>query len=274
MSKAKALLTLAAGTAVGSLAWLIYGTLVEANRLVVEKRRLKLPGWPKRLAGYRIGVLADIHVRDKYTVAHAQRAVAALLDEDPDMIVIPGDLVGYWKDKSPWLLSEVLESLVLMNGHVIAVPGNHDYWSGDAELLAPILDELNIKLLRNQMWRKDGITWVGIDSANAKMAEPIEPMTEALMHDEPIVVLWHEPDLVESLPQGAVLMISGHSHGGQWRFPGGLTPMKTRNGAKYLSGFFPDAPTPLYVSRGLATTGPPARFGADPEVTLLTLDPA
>jgi predicted MPP superfamily phosphohydrolase len=92
-----------------------------------------------------------------------------------------------------------------------------------------------------------------------------------LLNPDPVIVLWHEPDAVDLLPSGAHLMIAGHSHGGQWRFPWGWTPMTTRNGRKYIEGFFPDAPTPLYVSRGVGTTGPPARLGALPEVSILRL---
>jgi predicted MPP superfamily phosphohydrolase len=68
-------------------------------------------------------------------------------------------------------------------------------------------------------------------------------------------------------------MMSGHSHGGQFRFPGGYTPMHTDLGRAHPRGFYPDAPTPLYVSRGIGTTGPPSRFNCPPEVAILTLMP-
>lgn len=262
------------GAAVAGLGWLVYGALVEANKLVLERRRLKLVGWPKRLDGYKIGVLADLHLRDIYTAEHAARAIEMLLDEEPDMVVLPGDLIGYWKDETPELLRTVLAPLLLMNDHVLAIPGNHDYWGGDAADLEPILSELNIRLLQNSTVVKDGICWAGIDSAKARRAEPFDTMLEAFKQDDPVIVLWHEPDFVEELPPGGALMIAGHSHGGQWVFPGGLVPMKTDGGRRYLSGFYEETRTPLYVSRGLATTGPPARFGSLPEVSLLILESA
>jgi predicted MPP superfamily phosphohydrolase len=260
------------GAAVSGAAWLVYGALVEANKIVLERRRLKLPNWPARLHGYKIGVLADIHLRDCYTVDHAARAIELLLDEEPDMIVLPGDLLGYWKEESLDMLRTVLSPMLLMNDHCIAIPGNHDYWGADPSKMEGALEEVGVKLLRNEIFHKDGICWVGIDSAKEKMCEPIEPMLSAFKQTDPIVVLWHEPDMVELLPVGASLMISGHSHGGQWVFPCGFTPMHTDLGRKYVSGFYPDAPTPLYVSRGLATTGPPSRFGSLPEVSLLILE--
>lgn len=262
------------GVAVGSAAWLVYGALVESKKLVVERRSLGLPGWPHRLNGFKIALLADFHLRDSYSVEQARRAVALALDESPDMVVLAGDFVGYWKETSPWLLEAVLEPLILMDGAVVAVPGNHDYWQGDASLLEPILGEFNIKLLRNEVWKRGGISWVGVDSLVEDRADPFTPMAQALDDDDPIVVLWHEPDAVELLPKGGQLMLAGHSHGGQWRFPWGWTPMSTKFGVKYVEGFFPDASTPLYVTRGVGTTGPPARLGALAEVSILTLHTA
>jgi predicted MPP superfamily phosphohydrolase len=261
------------GAAAVSAGLLVYGALVEANRLVVERRRLRLPRWPKRLDGFKIAVLADLHIRDLPSAELARRAVELTLDESPDFVLLPGDVVGYWKLDSPMLLEHALEPLILMQGNVVASAGNREYWEGDASLLAAILPELNIKVLRNESWNHSEINWVGVDSANAGKHDPERAMS-SVRGEDPIIVLWHEPDLVAELPPGASLMVSGHTHGGQFRTPWGWPPMTTESGRKYLEGFFPDAPTPLYVSRGIGTTGPPSRLFCPPEVSILTLESA
>jgi predicted MPP superfamily phosphohydrolase len=261
----------ALGLSVAGAGLLVYGALVESDRLVVEKKTLRLAGWPERLDGFRIAVLGDLHLTDKYSVERAKRTVAMALDEGPDMVVLPGDFVSYWKPESAWLIGEVLEPLLLMEGNVVAVPGNHDHYA-PISLLASVLEQLNIKLLINETWRHQGVTWAGVDSFNAGTADPARTMASAF--GDPVIALWHEPDLVDMLPSGACLQISGHSHGGQFRFPFGIVPMTSRNGKKYLGGFYPNAPTPLYVTRGVGTTGPPSRFLCPPEVSLLTLKSA
>jgi uncharacterized protein len=261
------------GLGVAGAATLVYGSLVEANRLKVERIRLRLPNWPDRLSGFRIALLGDFHLRDAYTLHIARRAVAAALDEDPDMVALAGDFVGYWQPHSEDMLYEVFEPMLLMQGNVVAVAGNHDYWHAPPLLLDGIMASLNIRLLRNEIWRHAGVAWVGIDSANAGLADPCRAMS-GLHKGETAVALWHEPDCVDLLPSGASLMLSGHSHGGQFTFPWGWTPMHTKNGEKYVRGYHRDAPTPIYVSRGLGTTGPPSRLNCSPEVTILTLDPA
>jgi len=268
-----------------SLAWLVggasagmllYGAFVEAERMVVVRKTLRLPGLPESLDGYRIALIADFHLRDRHTVDLTRRAIDQVVDEDPDIVVIAGDFVGYWKPESAWLIGEALQDLDRFSGRVIAVPGNHEYWSGNPSLLAPICDELGIRLLRNETHFQDGIHWVGIDSLNACRADPILANLDFEGHedrdDEELrIAIWHEPDAVEHLPPGCDLMLSGHSHGGQFVFPGGFIPMKTKNGRKYIGGFYPNAPTPLYVTRGIGTTGPPSRFLCPPEVVILTL---
>ena len=258
------------GTA--GVATLAYGALVEARNLVIERRTLHLPLWPERLRGFKIALLTDFHIGSKQSVEVAQRAVAMALDESPDMVVIAGDFVEDWRESSHWQLSQALEFLLLMNGNVVAVPGNHDYDHGTPELLEPLCHELNIKLLRNEIWKHAGVTWVGIDSALEGTPDPI--WTVAKVESEPSIAIWHEPDLVGLLPKKCALQVSGHTHGGQFRFPGGYTPMHTDLGKNYVRGFYPEAPTPLYVSRGVGTTLLPTRFLCPPEVSILTLAPA
>jgi predicted MPP superfamily phosphohydrolase len=259
-------------TGAASAGMFVYGMLVESNRLVLERRTLRLKLWPERLRGYKVAVLSDFHLRGPSSLRLTQRAVAMALQEQPDMVVLPGDFIAFWEEQSAGLIGEALEPLLLMEGKVVAVPGNHDYFYGhDAALLEPILNELNIRFLRNEVWLQDGISFVGIDSAVMKMHDPVGAM--AKVDTQPAICLWHEADLVDELPAGCALQISGHSHGGQFRFPFGITPMHSYLGKKYPRGFYPDTKTPLYVSRGVGTTGPPSRFLCPPEVSLLTLEP-
>lgn len=263
--------SLAFWTSAASTATLVYGCLVESKRLTLERVRIPIPGLPEGLNGFTIALLADFHLRDQYSLELTKQAVSLALDQSPDFVAIAGDFVGYWKPESPWLIGEALEELLLMDGRVVAVPGNHDYWSGDAELLRPILCELNIRLLRNEVYVHSGLAWLGIDSSTKRKADPFAVMGEARALSEPKIVLWHEPDSVDWLPKGADLMLSGHSHGGQFTFPWGWTPMHTKGGEKYVRGFYPKAPTPIYVNRGIGTTGPPSRLGCSPEITLIDL---
>lgn len=249
---------------------LVYGVVGESNHPIYEPHVLPLPKWPARLNGYKLAVLGDLHIRDRWSRDTARKAIEMAVASKPDMVLLVGDYVGYWKPECyPWM-AEALESLLDMNGAVVAVPGNHDYILGTPENLEPLFSLLDIHLLRNAIWVHDGIQWAGIDSKNKHRDDPRGTLAQ-LDPTLPSIILWHEPDGVDTLPPVAALQVSGHSHGGQFRFPGGFTPMHTRNGEKYVRGFFPGAPTPIFVTRGVGTTGPPSRFLCPPEVAILTL---
>lgn len=259
------------GAVAGGIGLLVYGALVEAKRLVLERRTLRLPDWPPRLNGLRIAHISDLHLRDEYSLELAVRAAQMVADEQPDVVAITGDFVGYWKAESPWLIEQALAPLVGTNAPILAVPGNHDHFFDGVRYLRPILDELGVRLLQNECVAECGVQWVGVDSANMHRADVSVAFVDARA-DFPTIVLWHEPDLVDRLPRRCALMLAGHSHGGQFLAPWGWAPMTTVNGRRYRRGFYPDAGTPLYVSRGIGTTGPPSRLFCPPEVAILTLE--
>ena len=257
---------IAAGT--GALA---YGAFVEANNLKAEHRTLTLPRWPTSLAGYRIGFIADLHIRDQQTITLTKAALAWLKDQNPDMLVIGGDLVDRNTPYYRHLLKYALEDLHFFAGKSIAIPGNRDHDRGDVQDIRKIVESFDCKFLLNDVHHQDGIEWVGIDSTNGGSPAPYSTLLKS-NPEHPLVVLWHEPDMVDVLPIGPELMLSGHSHGGQFLTPWGQPFTTTNNGKKYVKGFYPNAPTPIYVTRGLGTTFFPSRLFCPPEVAILELE--
>jgi len=84
--------------------------------------------------------------------------------------------------------------------------------------------------------------------------------------------LSHTPDNIAWARREQIdLMLSGHVHGGQIRFPViGSLLVPSRYGRRYDCGTFEEGPTLLHVNRGVSGEHP-LRYGCKPEVTLLTL---
>ena len=84
--------------------------------------------------------------------------------------------------------------------------------------------------------------------------------------------LSHTPDNIAwARRHGIDLMLAGHVHGGQIRFPLiGSVLVPSRYGRRYDCGTFDEPPTVLHVSRGLAGEDP-LRFNCRPEVSKLIL---
>ena len=101
---------------------------------------------------------------------------------------------------------------------------------------------------------------------------PVEPDLSACPDGPFRLCLSHTPDnLAWAARHGIDLMLSGHVHGGQIRFPWiGPLVMPSRYGRWYDQGAFDEPPAILYDSRGLSGEEP-VRYNCLPEATLLTL---
>ncbi|MDX2065757.1 MAG: metallophosphoesterase [Fimbriimonadaceae bacterium] len=271
MKRLAASLAFAVGLA--GAATFAYGVAVGRRRLVLRDHALAIPDWPPQLNGLRIALVADFHLKNRVSGELSHQAIALAIRSEPDVLVLAGDFVDRWYDNSPGLVDDLLTPLAALNLPVIAVPGNHDYFRGTPDALAESCARYGIHWLVNASvtvtTRRGEVQFLGLDSARFERGEP--ERVRDLDPDIARIVVWHEPDAVDQLPAGAHLMLSGHSHGGQFVFPGGFAPVHSKLGRRYVRGYYPQAPTPIFVTPGVGTTFLPARLNCPPEVSRLTL---
>jgi uncharacterized protein len=260
-----------AGAALGTIgaAALGYMTGDEPARPSVERVTLDLPALPAALNGLQIGQITDTHLGLPQATANLEWAIEQMRREQPDLIALTGDLVGLKQGVTelPRLLGQLHAPL-----GVYAVPGNHDYWEGLADVNAA-LSLAGIPLLMNQNRR---LGWNGADFWLAGVDEIWDgrPDYAAARHGVPeggfVLLLAHSPDMADDAAvHGFALQISGHTHGGHLRLPL-LGPFaRPRYGVRYVMGRYQIGDMALYVSRGLG--GVPLRLLCRPEITIFTL---
>ena len=238
-----------------------------AGDLQLVRRELRLMSWAAD--GFKLALIADLHMNRIAEAERAAEAVDMVMAEKPDLIVIAGDFVDSSRDNVLAHIPLVLNKLHDATCPRIAVMGNHDYWSADPAKVIASVRQTPVQLLRNETLEVAGITIVGVDDAIAGR-DKYDFFPEGHVSKSCLAVL-HEPDSVENMPGHVSLQVSGHSHGGQICLPFGY-PLHTPKGArKYRTGFYEDAKVPLYVTRGVGTTGPNYRLFCPPEVSILTL---
>ncbi|MBX3095238.1 MAG: metallophosphoesterase [Fimbriimonadaceae bacterium] len=249
------------------LAWWEKG---EAHRLTVERSTLALPRWSAD--GFRIAFLTDNHLSSDVAVDRAIRALNLAQTEKPHAIVIGGDTIDNHTRQTKGFIDRYFAAVKESGIPAFITLGNHDYWTFDTQtVIGYLCGDKTIRPLRNQTVEVDGVLLHGIDDG---IAGRDKHNRLAARHDKNVVAIFHEPDFVDRIDVRASLMLAGHSHGGQIRLPY-MSPMRLPRGAKqYIQGFFPSAPVPLYVSRGVGTSGPDIRTFCPPEVTILTLNSA
>ena len=272
-------LALAGGAGVAAVA--ADSALIEPNRPRVVRRDILLGRWPERLDGFKIAVLADFHYDDHFSVHPIHAAIEMVNDLRADILVLVGDFVSlpsFSDDDRKGALAADPCARLLCQMHAThglwAVLGNHDHYTDPAHVTAA-LQAQGIRVMNNQSApiEMDGARfWLaGVNDVQGRAAD-LDKALHGVPSSEPTVLLAHEPDYADWVSSFPVdLQISGHSHGGQVRFPL-LGPLYLPPLAKkYVWGMYQVGPLSLYTNPGLGTVGLPVRWNCPPEITLLTL---
>lgn len=257
-------------------------SLYEPHELKVERIEVWLRRLPSPFDGLRLVQLSDIHFADHMTEWHLRRIVQTTNSLRPDLIVLTGDFVtaplfslhGDTKAaEKAWPCAEVLKGLHAPLGRA-AVLGNHDHYSRP-DVVTIALETNGFVVLRNQSLpiEIDGSRlWLaGVDDAIEKKAD-VNQTLKRIPAGECIVAAVHEPDLADKMCRYPIdLQVSGHTHGGQVRFPVVGPLYLPSMGRKYVSGYYRVGPLQLYTNRGVGVVRLPVRFLCPPEVTVITL---
>ena len=248
------------GLAAGLAGW---SRFIETRRVRFEERTIRIPGLPRHLEGYTIGVLSDLHVGPTTPPDWVRQVAGQLAERRPDLVVAVGDFIG-----SHDHVAEANRCLEPVRG-ALAVLGNWDWYDGRIRRALT-----NVKLLENEgVLVADGL-WVG------GVEEPSlgNPDVGRAMSGAPPgtvrILLCHEPDYADRLvgPEHRVaLMISGHSRGGQVCLPFIGPLLLPPGGRKYHTGLYRAPHCQVYTTRGVGTAHLPIRLFCPPEVTLIRL---
>jgi predicted MPP superfamily phosphohydrolase len=89
----------------------------------------------------------------------------------------------------------------------------------------------------------------------------------------PVIALTHNPDIFPRVPQRVPLLLAGHTHGGQVRFPFiGTVIQPSDYGDHYVRGHIFEQDHHMFVTTGIGTSIIPVRFNVPPEIVLLTVE--
>ncbi len=240
----------------------------EIFTIELVERTVQLPRAPRAWDGLTILHLSDLHLCGLPDRHYYRVVMQACAGWDPDIVALTGDIVDSVHHQS-WILPAL--GWLRWKVAAFAILGNHDYWY-DPPLIRRRLTRLGFTYLGNSAHplevRGEPMLVVGHEGPWLKPAPDLtghSPETFRLL-------LSHTPDNIPwARRQGIDLMLSGHVHGGQIRFPVlGSLLVPSRYGRHYDCGTFEEGPTFLHVSRGVGGENP-VRFGCRPEATLLRL---
>ena len=259
----------------GVVGWAFF---VEPNRLVVRKETIELDRWPSELSGLKIAVLSDLHVGSAFIDDAKVRTIVERTNQlQPDLIVILGDYITGNGRTSHRVEPEVFAPL-LKDFHaplgVYSVLGNHDWWYNGRKVRRA-LEANGIKVLENEVGSVDvrgtRLWLVGLADLWTQ-PQAINETLASVPDGAPVIALTHNPDIFPQVPSRVNLLLAGHTHGGQVRFPLiGSVVQSSKYGERYESGHVVENGHDLFVTTGIGTSIVPVRFGVPPEIVLLVV---
>lgn len=248
--------------------------LMEASRPIHREMMFIAPGLPPGSAPIKIVQVSDVHLGTVRSEQWNRSLVEDIRRLSPDLLLSTGDFI----DSSVRNIGSLADRWATLNPPLgkYAVLGNHEFYTGVADAVS-LHEKAGFHLLRGAgVVLNDAVHLHGVDDPTGRFLGNNDFTSESPLHPHGprthfTVLLKHQPRINPFSVDRFDLQLSGHTHGGQV-FPFHLVahlvyPLTT---GLYDIG----KRSKLYVSRGTGTWGPPLRFLAPPEITIITLVPA
>ena len=291
------------------LAWLLVATIIMA--ILIESKRecskfsveTQIIRSSKISKPYRFVFLSDLH--ECVFGNDNDILVEAIRDSHPDSILIGGDMVNVQNKGVEKRVTEDLIGNLVELGPVYYANGNNELrflWDGERiaaeyQEFLNVLKKHNVHYLDNESAVFGDVRITGLNIEYEHYREFVckklttDYIQSAVGESDPgryNILLIHSPLFPEVYwDWGADLALSGHSHGGLFRFPTdrrkepgrlnndrGLISGQYQLFHKYCSGYFENADGQvMVVSRGLGTHGVNIRVNNIPQLIVVDLKP-
>lgn len=251
----------------------IYARFIEPKTLRVQYHRYDgLLDKRNQSSSVKIVVLSDLHIG--LFSGHRKQLeniVQRVNDIAPDMVLVIGD----WTYEPYATLAEELQIFKQIQAPIYSVLGNHDEQCPGPpvrELLQQGLADANVIDVEGCIIEHEQFYLVGVGDLWAGKADM--HLLPQCPDDKPYIIMAHNPDTIDLMPKlnSKVLMVSGHTHGGQVALPY-ITNfyLKRSSILGHREGWYQHEQAQLFVSVGTGMVGVPFRFLTPPTVDVIEL---
>lgn len=251
-----------------SFSFVVYGYF-DAQNLRVKKLEIYTDKLDPNMDKIRIVQLSDVHIGLIIRGNRLEKILQRVKNEKPDILVSTGDLLDGELDN---IMPEAEQFAAIKTKYgKYAVTGNHEYYAGIEKALK-FTKEAGFDVLRDKSKKVAGLNIIGLEDPTArrmgyagKSISARHLFSQTTRH-EFVLLLKHQPTIKKDV--NFDLQLSGHTHGGQ------IFPFMV-----FTRIFFPENAgyhiltqnKSFYISKGTGTWGPPVRFLASPEITVIDL---
>lgn len=229
---------------------------------------------PEELSGLRMVFLSDLHCNP--LICNNRRVLRQIAAEQPDVIVLAGDMISKYGRKENDRVPDFLEKLTGI-APVVYSMGNHEevlrtekpeQFAGYAEKIKKagifLLDNESVSLVL----QGKNIDFAGLTLKREYYYKRVRrPLPEEalkslnILHRSQTILLAHMPDFFSEYTSLAPLVLSGHIHGGIIRLPfvGGILSPQLYF-PPYTRGCYSKGNSTLVVNAGIGSHSLPARL--------------
>ena len=213
-----------------------------------------------------IAQFSDTHFKDDFKARTYQKVITSINRETPDVVLFTGDLFLV-SSISSTLKEDVISFLSQIEcERKYAVLGNHDHYNDQSltDTVIEILETSGFQVLLNEseivMINDQEVQFIGLDDL-MKGDTSYQVVLDEIRSDLPTFVLSHEPDTFQLVKDKDIqTMFSGHSHGGQIRFPFIGEVYNVPGAKQYNKHHHQENGIDLYISFGLGESVVGFRF--------------
>lgn len=265
----------------------IYGSTAGKTRFEIKQVEFSSPNLPESFDGYKIVQISDLHMGNwEGNKVPIEKLVKLVNEQNADAVMITGDLVHSSATELDGF--EPILSQIKASGGVYSILGNHDYglyrrWKNEKEekenlnSLKQRQAKMGWKMLNNEhtflVKGNEGIALIGVENEGRPPFPQYGDLTKAMAGTEFCdfkLLLSHDPShwRSEALGKGIDLMLAGHTHATQFAI--GSFSFASLVYDEW-GGLYKEGNQGLYVNVGIGHVMLPFRFGAWPEITVITL---
>lgn len=264
-------------------ALIFYMVLYEQFNIQVKNLHLCFLNLPPAFEGYTILHLSDLHLTKLGKLE--RRVIEIIGSREVDTCFITGDVTA--KPRASDIFRRVC-SAIRHRDPIYMVLGNseHKPWLDTSMLVEALkFDGLEMLINSSAIIRRgdEHIRVAGVDDAYSQL-DDVDAAFEEVCDNEFVVFLTHSPCAApKGIEKGADLVLAGHTHGGQVRFPFlGVIFTHTRSHKALNDGLYTSERLSkllktdpghaiLFVNRGIGTSRLHIRLLCPPEIVYITL---
>lgn len=248
--------------------------------VVIERTDWSVKSLPRSLNGFRVAVLGDTQLGEWTSRELMHNYIHAVNAERPDMILFTGDLLTSPKDSARLATAASLMGELQAPYGVYAAIGDHDHWYGRSDVIEALRANGIAAFTDTTRVQRTGALTMGLtflvnvfdERASERTLDSLLAAGRSAQLRVLVTHIAEEPVVRVAEAHDAHLVVAGHTHGGQiglnllWmRFTSSMLD------SRYVSGFYEEGNTLVYVNSGLGMSVIPIRYNSTPSIGIITL---